>query len=67
MSLTVLGYDLLNEPIAHFFDNKDELNNYLEPLYMKVTGRIREVDKIILLSGEVRNGIPIFRFSKIRN
>ncbi|MBP7180401.1 MAG: cellulase family glycosylhydrolase [Dysgonomonadaceae bacterium] len=42
---TVLGYDLLNEPIAHFFDNKDELNNYLEPLYMKATEAIREVDK----------------------
>jgi len=42
---TVLGYDLLNEPIAHFFDNKDELNNYLEPLYRKATEAIREVDK----------------------
>ena len=50
---TVLGYDLLNEPIAHFFDNKDELNNYLEPLYIKATEAIREVDKnhILILGG----------------
>ena len=38
-------YDLLNEPIAHFFDNKDELNRHLEPLYMKAAEAIREVDK----------------------
>lgn len=54
---TVLGYDLLNEPIAHFFDNKDELNNYLEPLYMKATKAIREVDKnhIVIWGGSQWN------------
>lgn len=50
---TVLGYDLLNEPIAHFFDNKDELNIYLEALYIKAAEAIREVDKnhILILGG----------------
>jgi len=48
----VIGYDLLNEPIAHYFD-KDKLNPLLEPLYKKITAAIREVDKnhIIFLGG----------------
>lgn len=48
----ILGYDLLNEPIAHFFD-KDELNPKLEPLYKKITAEIRKTDKnhIIILGG----------------
>ncbi len=47
----VLGYELLNEPIAHYFDDKDELNEMLEPLYKRAVARIRLVDKnhIILL------------------
>ncbi|MDQ8004399.1 MAG: cellulase family glycosylhydrolase [Pedobacter sp.] len=50
---TVLGYDLLNEPIAHFFDNKEALNKNLEPLYKAITAEIRKVDKnhIIFLGG----------------
>ena len=44
----VLGYDLLNEPIAHYFD-KDKLNPLLEPLYKKITAAIRTVDKNHLL------------------
>lgn len=49
----VLGYELMNEPIAHYFDNKDELNRRLEPLYKRAVGTIREVDKnhVILLGG----------------
>lgn len=49
----VIGYDLLNEPIAHFFENKEELNAKLEPLYKRMTSAIREVDKnhIIFLGG----------------
>lgn len=47
----ILGYELMNEPIAHFFENVDELNAQLEPLYKRVVKVIREVDKnhIILL------------------
>lgn len=50
---TVLGYDLLNEPIAHYFSNKDELNKKLEPLYKRITAAIRESDKnhLIFLGG----------------
>ncbi|MEP6844627.1 MAG: cellulase family glycosylhydrolase [Panacibacter sp.] len=48
----VIGYDLLNEPIAHYFD-KDKLNPLLEPLYKKITEVIRKVDKnhLIFLGG----------------
>lgn len=48
----ILGYDLLNEPIAHFFD-QDQLNPLLEPLYRKIVSAIREVDNnhLIFLEG----------------
>lgn len=48
----VLGYDLLNEPIATYF-NKTELNPFLEPLYKEITKAVRAVDKnhIIILGG----------------
>ena len=49
---TVLGYDLLNEPIT----SDSELQQYneaLEPLYKRITSSIREVDKrhLIILGG----------------
>ncbi|MBI2419764.1 MAG: glycoside hydrolase family 5 protein [Ignavibacteriales bacterium] len=40
----LVGYDLLNEPIAHYF-SKDTLNPLLEPLYKDITKAIRAVDK----------------------
>ncbi|HEX3385772.1 MAG TPA: cellulase family glycosylhydrolase, partial [Mucilaginibacter sp.] len=48
----ILGYDLLNEPIATYFSAK-ELNPYLEPVFKKITAAVREVDKnhIIILGG----------------
>ncbi|MGZ3751780.1 MAG: glycoside hydrolase family 5 protein [Mucilaginibacter sp.] len=48
----ILGYDLLNEPIATYF-NAAELNPYLEPVYKKITAAIRSVDKnhIVILGG----------------
>ncbi|MFN2516452.1 MAG: glycoside hydrolase family 5 protein [Pyrinomonadaceae bacterium] len=48
----LLGYDLLNEPIAHYFDTA-YLNPKLEPLYRKIVSGIREVDRnhIIFLGG----------------
>lgn len=51
---TVLGYDLLNEPIAHYFkDDLPRLNQNLEKLYKECTLAIRKVDKnhIIMLGG----------------
>ncbi len=48
----ILGYDLLNEPIATHFDKK-QFNPKLEPLYKKITAAIRSVDRnhIIILGG----------------
>lgn len=40
----ILGYDLINEPIAPYFSNMDELNAMLEPLLKEVTDAIRSVD-----------------------
>lgn len=47
----ILGYDLMNEPIAPYFENVPELNARLEPLYKEVVAAIRQVDTnhIILL------------------
>ena len=49
----ILGYELMNEPIAHYFENKDELNRKLEPLYKRAVAAIREIDRnhVILLGG----------------
>ena len=49
----ILGYELANEPIAHYFENKDALNQLLEPLYKRAVNAIREVDgnHVILLGG----------------
>ena len=48
----VMGYDLLNEPIATYFDAKD-LNPLLEPVYRLITSSIRTVDKnhLVILGG----------------
>ena len=49
----ILGYELMNEPIPHYFENKDELNARLEPLYKRAVRAIRQVDRnhVILLGG----------------
>ena len=49
---TVLGYDLLNEPIPHF-PRLAPLNPLLEPLYKKLSREIRKVDAhhILFLGG----------------
>lgn len=54
----ILGYDLINEPVAPYFDNMDELNGKLDPLHKRVTAAIREVDDnhIILLGAPQWNG-----------
>jgi hypothetical protein len=55
---TIIGYDLLNEPIAHYFSNKDELNKQLETVYEMATAAIRQVDKnhIVILGGAQWDG-----------
>lgn len=49
----ILGYDLMNEPIAPYFNNMEELNTKLAPLYKRAAKTIREVDTnhILLLGG----------------
>ncbi len=49
---TVIGYDLLNEPIAHYFEHEG-LNPELEPLYRRIVSAIRTVDQnhIVFLGG----------------
>jgi len=55
---TILGYDLLNEPIAPYFHNLKKLNAQLEPLYKRVVAAIRKVDKnhVVILGGAQWNG-----------
>jgi hypothetical protein len=54
---TVLGYDLLNEPIPHF-PKLAPLNSELEPLYKKLSNEIRKVDghHILFLGGAQWDG-----------
>lgn len=64
----ILGYDLLNEPIAPYFgDDMPKLNAALEPLYKKAVAAIREVDSnhIVMLGGAQWNGnFRVFSDSK---
>jgi aryl-phospho-beta-D-glucosidase BglC (GH1 family) len=52
----IIGYDLVNEPIAHYFKNElDELNHQLFLLYNRIIKEIRKVDNqhTIFLNGSV--------------
>lgn len=64
----ILGYDLLNEPIATYFDkDKEILNKNLEPLYIRAAKSIRKYDRnhIILLGGAQWNSnFQIFKKGK---
>lgn len=60
---TVLGYELMNEPIADFLSNKDSLNTKLEKLYKKATYAIRVIDTnhLIFLGGaQWNNNFGVF-------
>ena len=48
----VMGYDLLNEPIAHYFDSS-KLNHLLEPFYKRLVNEIRKSDTnhLVFLGG----------------
>jgi Endoglucanase len=54
----ILGYELFNEPIPNYMENKKELEAKLEGIYKQGVAAIREVDKnhIILLGGSQWNG-----------
>lgn len=49
---TVLGYDLLNEPIPHYPQDQ-QFNKDLEPMYRKIAAAIRSVDTrhVLILGG----------------
>jgi len=52
----VIGYDLVNEPIAHYFNDEiDDLNHKLFLLYNRIIKEIRKVDSkhMIFLNGSV--------------
>ena len=58
----ILGYDILNEPIAPYHDVAT-LNMRLEPFYRKVTEAIREVDPgriVILAAGQWSSSFDMF-------
>ncbi len=40
----VLAYELMNEPIAHYFDDRDHLNRALAPLMKRAVDSVRTVD-----------------------
>ena len=58
----VIGYDLLNEPIATYFD-KSQFNHTLEPLYKRIAAAVRQVDKdhVFFLGGaQWNNNFSVF-------
>lgn len=58
----VIGYDLLNEPIATHFD-RTQFNHKLEPLYKRIVAAVREVDTnhIVFLGGaQWNNNFSVF-------
>jgi hypothetical protein len=59
---TILGYDILNEPIAPYHDVAT-LNARLEPFYKRTTEAIREVDPgriVILAAGQWSSSFAMF-------
>ena len=59
---TILGYDLLNEPIAPYHD-VDTLNPRLEPFFRRVTEAIRAVDPgriVFLAAGQWSSSFDMF-------
>ncbi len=55
----IIGYDLINEPIAHYFnDELDDMNPKLFALYKRLVSEIRAVDSthMIFLNGSVWGG-----------
>jgi endoglucanase len=59
---TILGYDILNEPIAPYHDTAT-LNPRLEPFYRRVTEAIRAVDPgriVILAAGQWSSSFDMF-------
>ena len=59
----ILGYEIMNEPIPHYWENKEELKKYLVEVYKECTVEIRKSDSnhIILIGGaEWNNSFEFF-------
>jgi adenylate kinase family enzyme len=55
----ILGYDIVNEPIAHYFNDEiDDLNHQLFLLYSRIVKEVRAVDQqhMIFLNGSNWSG-----------
>lgn len=55
----IIGYDIINEPIAHYFNDEiDDLNHKLFLVYKRIVNEIRQVDTkhIIFLNGSNWSG-----------
>ena len=60
----ILGYDLMNEPISHELENKDELNALLEGVMKRALAAVREVDArhIVMFGGaQWNNNFSVFK------
>lgn len=58
----LIGYDLLNEPVATYFD-ASKFNHTLEPLYKRIVAAVREADTnhIVFLGGaQWNNNFSVF-------
>lgn len=59
----ILGYEIMNEPIPHYWENKEELKKRLVEIYKECTVEIRKADRnhIILIGGaEWNNSFEFF-------
>jgi endoglucanase len=68
-SATVLGYDLLNEPIAHYFDTA-RFNPMLAPLYTRIAEAVRKEDAqhVLFLGGaQWDTNLPAAKISGFSN
>ena len=54
----ILGYDFMNEPVAHYFDDKEELYGLCAALYQRLCREVSKVDRnhILIIGGVNWNG-----------
>ena len=54
----ILGYDFMNEPVAHYFEDKEELYASCVTLYRRLCSEVRNVDPhhILIIGGVNWNG-----------
>ncbi len=54
----ILGYDFMNEPVAHYFSDKEEMYGLCTELYQRLCREVSKVDKnhILIIGGVNWNG-----------